>query len=63
MSGSSACRKKYFRQADQAGEKVTRWPFLHPEGVRWYSERVKKGQNDAKIVEIRYPDDFLKLFM
>ena len=62
-SGAFSLSKKYFRQADQAGEKVTRWPFLHPEGVRWYSERVKKGQNDAKIVGIRCPDDFSKLFL
>ena len=59
ISAAHSLSKKYFRQADQTIEKVARWPFLHPEAVRWYRERVKKGQNDAKIVGIRCPDDFL----
>ena len=35
----------------QTAEKSTRWPFLCPEGVQRYSERAKKGQNNAKIVQ------------
>ena len=45
--------KKYFSASCEAAEKVTRCPFLHPEGVQWYSERVKKGQIYAKSSDTR----------
>ena len=40
----SACRKKISTSCLTV-EKVTRCPFLCSEGVQWYSERAKKGQN------------------
>ena len=39
---------KVLKEPGRTGEKVARCPFLHPEGVHRYSERGKKGQNNAK---------------
>ena len=34
-------------KSGQADENGTEWPFLHPEGVQKYSERVKKVKRKA----------------
>ena len=43
---------------NQTAENGAEWPFLRSEGVHRYSERAKKGQNNAKSVRIRYADAF-----